>query len=175
MRARANEPLARAACVTLVTRQLPCDRQHANYPTTHACSVCSAASTEAEMSTRSLVKAATTTESGRPSAARLLSQLNSASSSRRLRPHRSSRVRAHPFAPRASFCRPCRWWTQQEAHEHGEAAPDRFSATATALGQQPAAMERVSASPRRPHSGRTAASSTSPSLRFLSKDSRFRE
>ena len=73
--------------------------------------MCSAASTEAEMSTRSLVKAATTTESCRPSAARLLSQLNSASSSRRLRPHRSSRVRAHPFAPRASFCRPCRWRT----------------------------------------------------------------
>ena len=130
---------------------------------------------EAEMSTRSLVKAATTTESGRPSAARLPSRLNSASSGRRLRPHRSSRVRAHPFAPRASFRRPCRWWTQLEAHEHVEAAPDRFSATPTALGQQPAAIERVTASPRQPHSGRTAASSTSPSLRFLSKDSRFRE
>ena len=41
-------------------------------------------------------------------------------------------------------------------------APDFISALATALGKQPAAIEHVAAGPRKPHSGRTAASSTSP-------------
>ena len=41
-------------------------------------------------------------------------------------------------------------------------APDFISALATALGKQPAAIEHVAAGPRKPHSGRTAASSASP-------------
>ena len=109
-------------------------------------SVCAyTASVEAEMSTRSLVKAATTTESGRPSAARLLSRLNSASSGRRSRPHRSFRPRAHPSALPASFGETCKCWTQLAAHEHVGHCPERSTTLVRTAGMLNQATEHVDA------------------------------